>query len=58
MVCTFHTYWADVRDIGKVLSIPQDALEWFSDNLSGFIRADQVDEAFGRYAELRSLTRE
>ena len=41
------------RDIGKVLSIPQDALEWLSDNLSGFIRADQVDEAFGRYAELK-----
>ncbi len=55
MVCTFHTYWAKgaVRDLGKALSIPAEALEWLSDHLSGFIRADQVDEAFGRYAELR-----
>jgi error-prone DNA polymerase len=55
MVCTFHTYWAKgaVRDIGKALSIPPDALEWLSDNLSGFIDADRLEEAFTRYAELR-----
>ena len=55
MVCTFHTYWAKgaVRDIGKALSIPPDALEWLSDNLSGFIDADRIEEAFTRYAELR-----
>ncbi len=55
MVCTFSTYWAKsaVRDLGKVLSIPPEALEWLSDNLSGFIRADRVEEAFGKYAELR-----
>ncbi len=55
MVCTFHTYWAKgaVRDIGKALSIPSDALEWLSDNLSGFIDADRLEEAFTKYAELR-----
>ena len=33
-----------------------DVLEWLSDNLSGFIRSDQIEEAFSRYAELRPHT--
>jgi error-prone DNA polymerase len=55
MVCVFHTYWGKgaIRDIGKTLALPAEALSWLSDNVSGFVNADKLDEAFGRYAELR-----
>ncbi|MCW3099657.1 MAG: polymerase alpha subunit [Chthonomonadaceae bacterium] len=55
MCCTFHTYWARsaVRDVGKAMNLPKDSLEILSDRLSGFVRADQIEDAFERYAELR-----
>ncbi len=55
MVCVFHTYWARsaVRDVGKVLGLPADALEVLSSNLSHFVQADRIEEAFGRLPELR-----
>ena len=57
MVCVFHTFWARsaVRDISKALSIPADALGALSGNLSSFMRADDLEEAFDRHAELRSF---
>ena len=56
MVCTFHTFWSRsaVRDIGKALSIPPEALAALSKNLHSFIRADEIEKAFAQYAELRS----
>ncbi len=56
MVCTFHTFWSRsaVRDVGKALSIPPDALSMLSKHLSSFIRADQIDMAFEKYAEFRT----
>jgi error-prone DNA polymerase len=56
MVCTFHTFWSRsaVRDVGKALSIPPDALNMLSKHLSSFIRADQIDMAFEKYAEFRT----
>ena len=55
MCCTFHTYWARsaVRDVGKAMGLPKDAVEILSDRLAGFVRADQIEEAFDRYAELK-----
>ena len=55
MCCTFHTYWARsaVRDVGKALGLSSDALEILSNRLSGFVRANHIEEAFERYAELR-----
>ncbi|HSV72491.1 MAG TPA: DNA polymerase III subunit alpha, partial [Chthonomonadales bacterium] len=55
MVCTFHTFWAKsaVRDVGKALGLPQDALTFFSDHVQHNVRADRLDQAFERYAELR-----
>ena len=54
MACTFHTYWSRsaMRDVGKALAIAPDVLATVSKHLSGFIRADQLDEAFERFAEL------
>lgn len=53
--CTFHTYWGRgaVRDIGKVLELPGPALEFLAEYLSGFVAADRIEEAFGRFAELK-----
>lgn len=58
MVCTFHTFWARsaVRDIGKALSIPPDALSVLSKRLHSFIRADDIDAAFDKYAEFRNFS--
>jgi error-prone DNA polymerase len=55
MVCTFHTFWARsaVRDIGKALGLPPDALEVLSKNLSHFVQANKIEDAFGRLPELR-----
>src|SRR5205814_76468 len=54
---TFHTFWARsaVRDVGKALGLSPDAVEIFSTRLAGFVRADQITEAFEKYAELRSF---
>ncbi len=55
MVCTFHTFWAKsaVRDIGKVLELPEEVLTFFSRHLNHNVRADTLDAAFDKYAELR-----
>jgi len=55
MVCTFYTYSAKsaIRDLGKVLSVPEEMLNWASRNMSGFMNAGQLEEAFSRFAELR-----
>jgi len=53
--CTFHRYQAKgaLRDIGKALALPQDALRWFSKYMNGFISADRVRHAFDHVAELK-----
>lgn len=55
MVCTFFTFWARsaVRDIGKVLDLPQDALDFLAKRLHHSVRADRIEAAFDRFAELR-----
>ena len=55
MVCIFHTYWGKgaIRDVGKALALPAEALSWLSDNMSGFVDARKLEEAFGKYPELR-----
>lgn len=54
-VCIFSTFWAKsaVRDVGKVLGLPKEVLEWLSDHISHFVRADAIEDAFSKYAELR-----
>ncbi|MDE2126257.1 MAG: DNA polymerase III subunit alpha [Armatimonadetes bacterium] len=54
-VCTFHTYRSKsaVRDMGKALALPAQALEWFSGHLSSFIHADELHAAFEKQPELR-----
>ena len=53
--CTFHRYQAKgaLRDIGKALALPQEALRWFSQYMNGFISADRVRNAFDHVAELK-----
>ena len=53
--CTFHRYQAKgaLRDIGKALALPEDALRWFSQYMNGFISADRVRNAFDTVAELK-----
>jgi error-prone DNA polymerase len=53
--CTFHRYQAKgaLRDIGKALALPQNALRWFSQYMNGFISADRVRNAFDHVAELK-----
>jgi error-prone DNA polymerase len=55
-VCTFHTFLARsaVRDVGKALCLPTDALEFLSDRLHHFMRANAIEEAFERYSELKA----
>ncbi len=59
MVCTFHTFWARsaVRDVAKAIQLPPEALEPLAHNLSHFLRADAIDAAFERYAELKPYAR-
>ncbi len=55
MACTFHTFLAKsaLRDVGKVLDLPPDILRFFSKNMAGFVRADTIEAAFEKYAELK-----
>jgi len=55
MVCTFFTFWARsaVRDVGKVLDLPADAVDFLAKHLHYSVRADRIEAAFERYAELR-----
>jgi error-prone DNA polymerase len=59
MACTFHTYWSRsaMRDIGKTLAISPEVLATVTRHLNGFIRADQIDQAFARFAELTPFTK-
>ena len=56
LCCTYSTYWAKgaLRDIGKALGLPSDALAWFAKHISSFTRADQIKDSFHKYAELRN----
>lgn len=55
MACTFHTYLAKsaLRDVGKALGLPEETLKFFSKNVSHFLRADRIEDAFSRYPELK-----
>lgn len=55
MVCTFYTFWARsaVRNIGKALDLPPDAVDFLARRLHFSVRADRIEAAFDRYAELR-----
>ncbi len=55
MVCTFFTFWARsaVRDIGKALDLPADAVDFLAKRLHHSIRADRIEAAFERFAELK-----
>lgn len=55
MVCTFYTFWARsaVRDVGKVLDLPHDAVDFLAKRLHYSVRADRIEGAFERFAELR-----
>ncbi|HEY3332352.1 MAG TPA: DNA polymerase III subunit alpha [Capsulimonadaceae bacterium] len=55
LCCTYATYWAKgaIRDIGKALALPADALTWFSKHVSGFTNAAGLVEAFEKYSELK-----
>lgn len=54
-VCIFSTYRAKaaVRDVGKALALPEEALHWFSEHLNHFVSADRLMEAFDRFPELK-----
>ncbi len=55
LCCVFHTYWARsaMRDIGKVLALPEDLLEVLRRHVSGYVAADQIADAFSRHPELQ-----
>ncbi len=55
MVCTFHTFWSRsaVRDVGKALALPTEALNFLAKRLHHSVRADRISEAFDRFSELR-----
>ena len=55
LCCTYATYWAKgaLRDLGKVLEAPPEALTWFSKHISGFMGAAEIEGAFQRNPELR-----
>lgn len=56
MACTFFTYHARsaVRDLGKALALPDDALDFFSRQLRySQISAEDIGAAFERQAELK-----
>ena len=58
MACTFFTFHARsaIRDIGKALGLPTDALDFFSRQLRlqyGGLSAQDIGAAFERYAELK-----
>jgi error-prone DNA polymerase len=55
MVCTFFTFWARsaVRDVGKALDLPADAVDFLAKRLHHSIRADRIEAAFERFAELK-----
>ncbi|BDI33983.1 DNA-directed DNA polymerase [Capsulimonas corticalis] len=58
LCCTYTTYWAKgaLRDIGRALALPPQALAWFTKHMSGFSDAGKIAEAFARNAELRAYS--
>lgn len=56
MCCTYATYWAKgaLRDIGKTLALPPEALAWFTKHMDGFMSADYIRESFERSPHMRS----
>jgi error-prone DNA polymerase len=54
-VCTFFTFGgrSAVRDVGKALALPASVLEFLSDRIHHFARADTLVGAFDKFAELR-----
>jgi error-prone DNA polymerase len=55
MVCIFFTFWARsaVRDVGKALELPEEAVDFLAKRLHHSIRADRIEAAFDRFAELK-----
>lgn len=55
MVCTFYTFWARsaVRDVGKVLDLPAEAVDFLAKRLHHSVRANAIEAAFDRFAELK-----
>ncbi len=55
LCCVFHTYWARsaMRDIGKVLALPENLLGVLRRHVSGYVAADQIADAFERHPELQ-----
>jgi len=56
LCCTYSTYWSRgaIRDIGKALALPPDALEWFRKHVTDFVRPDDLREEFRRSPTLRN----
>ncbi|NLI01138.1 MAG: DNA polymerase III subunit alpha [Chthonomonadales bacterium] len=55
MVCTFFTFWARsaIRDVGKALDLPTDAVDFLAKRMHHSIRANRIEAAFERFAELK-----
>ena len=55
LACTFHTYHARgaIRDVGKALNLPADALEILSERAPHGLSAAHIAEAFDKFAELK-----
>jgi error-prone DNA polymerase len=55
MTCTFHTFLARsaVRDVGKVLALPEEALEFLRNHIRAFTSADKIARAFEKNSELK-----
>lgn len=55
LACTFHTYHARgaIRDVGKALNLPADALEILSERAPHGLSAAHITEAFESFAELK-----
>lgn len=59
MACTFFTFHARsaIRDLGKALALPEDALDFFSRQLRhNSLGAEDIGAAFERHAELKHHT--
>lgn len=55
LACTYHTYHARgaIRDVGKALNLPADALEILSERAPHGLSAAHITEAFDKFAELK-----
>jgi len=50
LCCTYATYWGRgaIRDIGKALALPSEALEWFRKHVTDFVTPSDLREDFMR----------